>query len=81
MDEDQQRFQRYFPKITTLTDVAGARSFGEGNEVFSLNSKRVAIDGFMLLLATDSEVFWPFVMSSICARRLYAQLKDAGFAT
>ncbi len=81
MDEDQQRFQRYFPEFTALTDLAGARSFGEGNEIMSLNSKRIALDGFMLLLATDSEVLGPFVMSATCARRLSSQLKDAGFAT
>jgi hypothetical protein len=72
-------FIKYRPKITEVTVVKAAQTYGLGEEILSLNGKGTAIDAFILLLATGDETLGPFLMNSTCARELYALLVTEGF--
>jgi hypothetical protein len=76
---DESDFEKYRPNLTEVTVVQAAKYYGQGDEILSLSGKRTAIDGFILLLATDSEVQGPFLMNAMCARALCALLVDEGF--
>lgn len=77
--EDESAFIKYRPKVTEVTSVEAAKSWGEGNEILSLNGKRAALDAFILLLSTDAEVHGPYLMNSVCARELCTLLISEGF--
>lgn len=72
-------FIKYRPKITEVTVLEAVQSWGEGDEILSLNGQHTALDAFILLLATDSEVRGPFVLNGVCARELCGLLLNAGF--
>ena len=76
---DRTDFIKYQPKITEVTIVEAAQSYGRGDEILSLSGKRTAIDAFVLLLSTDSETIGPFILNSVCARELYSILFSEGF--
>lgn len=77
-DEDARLFKKYQPTITEPIAVRAASDYAAGNEIMSLATRRAGIDGVILLLATDSEVIGPFVMSRLCARELCARLLAEG---
>jgi hypothetical protein len=72
-------FQRLQPKITELTSAQAKQHYDDGEEILSLNGKRVALSHFILMLATDKEVFGPYLLNSVCARALHAILEAEGF--
>jgi hypothetical protein len=76
---DKSDFMKYRPILTEVTDIRAAEAYGLGDEILSLNGKRVALDAFMLLLATDAETRGPFVMTAECARELCRLLATSGF--
>ena len=76
---EESDFKKYQPKLTEVTVVQAAQAWGQGDEILSLIGKRTAIDGFILLLATDSEVRGPYLMNATCARELCARLLAEGF--
>jgi hypothetical protein len=76
---DESDFQRLQPKITELTSVHAKQHYDQGEEILSLNGKRVALSHFILMLATETEEFGPYLMNSVCARALYALLEAEGF--
>ena len=76
---DEADFIKYKPNVTEVTVVDAARAYGSGDEILSLSGKRTAIDAFILLLSTDSEVRGPFLLNSVCARELSAILLSEGF--
>jgi hypothetical protein len=76
---DESDFLEYRPNLTEVTSIEAAKSYGEGNEILSLNGKAVAINHFILLLATDSRRFGPYLMNAVCARELCALLLAEGF--
>jgi hypothetical protein len=78
MSEETQ-FQKYLPKLTEVTSVKAAQSYGAGGEIISLNGKRVGIDAFMLVLADDEKQFGPFVLTNVSGRALFQRLSDEGF--
>ena len=77
---DASDFEKYRPKITEVTMVQAAQSCGAGAEILSLDGKGVALNSFLLQLATDSETPGPFLLNATCARALCALLLEAGFA-
>ena len=70
MMTEKSDFTKYLPRITEVTDVQAAQAYGRGDEILSLNGKRVALDAFILLLADDSVTHGPYLMDSTCARAL-----------
>ena len=76
---DESDFQKHRPKITEVTSVQAKQHYDQGEEIVSLNGKRVALSHFILVLATKAEEFGPYLMNSICARELCARLIDEGF--
>lgn len=77
--DEEHLFQKFFPKITEVTSVEAARSWGEGAEIISLDGKRCGVNAFLLQLADDSQTIGPFVLNSVCARALCRRLIDEGF--
>lgn len=76
---DQSDFINFRPKITEVTIVKAAQSWGQGDDILSLEGKRTALDAFILLMATDSEELGPFLLNAVCARELCARLLSEGF--
>jgi hypothetical protein len=76
---EESDFRRYQPKLTEVTIVQAAESWGSGDEILSLNGKGTAIDAFILLLATDAKTHGPYLLNATCARALYALLVAEGF--
>ena len=72
-------FQRLQPKITELTSVQAKQHYDQGEEILSLNGKRAALSHFILILATETEEFGPYLLNSVCARSLYALLEAEDF--
>lgn len=79
MTREESDFEKYRSNVTEVTVVQAAEGWGLGNEILSINGKRTAIDAFILLLATDSQVHGPFLMNGVCARALCALLVTEGF--
>lgn len=71
--------EKYRPRLTDVEIVKAAEVYSRGDEILSLNGKRTAIDAFVLILATDSQSFGPFLLNGVCARELCALLADAGY--
>jgi hypothetical protein len=76
---EESDFRKYLPKITEVTVTEAAQSWGSGDDILSLNGKGTAIDAFILLLATDSELIGPYLLNATCARMLCALLVAEGF--
>jgi hypothetical protein len=76
---EESDFEKYYPKLTEVTNIKAAKTYGEGEEILSLNGKRTAIEHFILVLATDLAERGPFLMNATCARALCALLVDEGF--
>jgi hypothetical protein len=76
---EESDFEKYRPNITEVTVVAAAQAYGLGDDILSLNGRRVALDSFILLLATDAETHGPYLMNAVCARELCALLLAGGF--
>jgi hypothetical protein len=72
-------FRIHRPKITEATSVQAKQHYDQGEEIVSLNGKRAALSHFMVVLATKTEEFGPYLMNSTCARALYALLEAEGF--
>ena len=79
MTEEESDFKKYRPKVTELTSAQAAQHYGQGEEILSLNGKRVALSHFILMLATETEEFGPYLMNGVCARELCALLVAEGF--
>lgn len=72
-------FRQYRPNLTEVMLLQAAQGYGQGGEIVSLNGRGAGIDHFILLLATDSELHGPFLMTPVCARELCALLVAEGF--
>ena len=72
-------FRKYRPDVTAVTSVQAGQHWNYGNEILSLNGKRAALSHFILMLATDSDTFGPYIMNGVCARELCALLANEGF--
>ena len=78
-NEDDSKFQQYRPAIAELTVAHAKAQYDSGNEILSLNGKRTALSHFILMLATKTEPYGPYLMNSTCARALCAHLIEEGF--
>jgi hypothetical protein len=78
-NEAESDFQKYHPEITELTVAHAKAQYDSGNEIVSLNGKRTALTHFILMLATKTEPYGPYLMNSTCARALCAHLIKEGF--
>jgi hypothetical protein len=67
-------FKKYRPNLTEVTVIKAAEAYGRGDEILSINGKRTALDAFILLFATDAEIYGPYLMNIVCARELCALL-------
>jgi len=76
---EESDFVKYLPKITEVTVVKLAQSWGEADEILSLNGKGTAIDHFILLLAAAEKTLGPYLLNATCARELCALLVAEGF--
>jgi hypothetical protein len=76
---EESEFKKYRPDLTELTGIKAAEAYGRGDEIVSLNGKSVALDAFILLLATDDLVHGPYLLTGVCARELCALLIAEGF--
>ena len=72
-------FKKYLPAITEVTVLKAAETYGLDEEILSLNGRGVALDAFILLLATGDEARGPFLLNGVCARELCALLLAEGF--
>jgi hypothetical protein len=77
--ETEANFQKYRPAINELTVVHAKSHYDSGDEILSLNGKSTALSHFILMLATKSETFGPYLMNGVCARALCALLVAEGF--
>jgi hypothetical protein len=76
---EESDFIKYRPKVTEVTVIEAAKSWGQGDEILSLDGKGTAIDAFILLLATDSACHGPYLLNKVCASELCALLISEGF--
>jgi hypothetical protein len=72
-------FREYRPKLTEVTVVQAKQHYDQGEEILSLNGKRTALSHFILVLATKTETFGPYLMNGMCARELHALLEASDF--
>lgn len=75
---EESDFEKYRPNLTEVTVVQAVEAYGRGDEILSLNGKRIAIDAFILLVASDAETHG-YLMNRVCARELCALLVAEGF--
>lgn len=72
-------FDKFRPTITEVMVAQVASQFGAGGEVLSIDGKRTGLDAFIIQLASDSELFGPYLLNATTAKELCARLIAEGF--
>jgi hypothetical protein len=76
---EESDFRKFLPKITEVTVVEVAQSWGIADDIVSLDGKRTGLNHFILMLATDAKKIGPYLLNPTCARALCARLLAEGF--